>query len=843
MARIANVRRAIDEMCADSTANERPLLSDGSTIYQYQRTHPANRYPKEIRDEIENHLDMVLRADPAGSRGESVCRVYSPEINTQRKLRKVLRASLETDDSIESGISESTLQRMVKDYLTKRNYSAICFTQSDHNACPNCKTLQYAVLQYHHEGVCLQRKQKELFLQQRPFLQAEQSRIELLSDEINSKAFQERECVEELKRHNERDARIRGFLKKLSDLFRKIENKYRERAKRREESLHGEEESVAWCMFPDRGCITHQDDMSKIDLPHFVVSASSDITRWRFGVNAHVSAVTNNGSILSYEQGNGQKNASAIIEEIIVNHLLQCRGENIKVIVSDHAAVGKNWLTTIALPQYMVDQGLAEIVLIVFLENNHGKWLCDMLFGQFQSRRRRQIILGIDDMLAAFEDVRRRNGQVEGFAVNPLASVDFAAVFASLGYETKPSPEFGFTKRNINFSGACAAGAKERLPIELKELLGDALPDNVGIVRISCEPPGIRSQKQRRYEERWFDVPAAHLAEQLNEDVVGFNADLMLEVPLVVPMNHPYSSSGSGVVSTRTAEHVDFNGLSFRPLRACPELKDTSKDYIRQAWPRGLAELQDGELNLSCDEPVAGSESLKCAPLNWIVRRPVRSFCSSDRDWKARYPPRNLLNAKFRKGPRDRYLWVPTETYFEPPFPIREGTAACRAMKTLALQFSDISESLNLLDALKAVFHGMGDRDSVSDKWLQRKVTQPSNEAISHYRRELAVYREREKGYPVAPKTMRQVFKSDPKVREQAARIVSSRSLSVAEQRKEMTKTVSEIFDNAVKTPGALDRYYCEVEKDKDRFATELREFRKHQELFDTENELLPLPE
>ena len=68
-------------------------------------------------------------------------------------------------------------------------------------------------------------------------------------------------------------------------------------------------------------------------------------------------------------------------------------------------------MTTIALPQNMVDQGLAEIVLLIFLENNHGKYLADMLFGQFQSRKRREVILGVDDMLNGFECINRKTAK------------------------------------------------------------------------------------------------------------------------------------------------------------------------------------------------------------------------------------------------------------------------------------------------------------------------------------------------------------------------------------------------------------------------------------------------
>lgn len=67
---------------------------------------------------------------------------------------------------------------------------------------------------------------------------------------------------------------------------------------------------------PNRAIITHRDDMAKVDLPHFVLNASAHITRWRFDVHAHASAVFKETMIFSHEQGTWPKNSSAIIEMI-----------------------------------------------------------------------------------------------------------------------------------------------------------------------------------------------------------------------------------------------------------------------------------------------------------------------------------------------------------------------------------------------------------------------------------------------------------------------------------------------------------------------------------------------
>lgn len=56
------------------------------------------------------------------------------------------------------------------------------------------------------------------------------------------------------------------------------------------------------------------------------------------------------------------------------------RGESSETIVSDIAAVGKKWMTTIALRQYMMYKDLGEIVFVQFLEKKHCMYLADMLF-------------------------------------------------------------------------------------------------------------------------------------------------------------------------------------------------------------------------------------------------------------------------------------------------------------------------------------------------------------------------------------------------------------------------------------------------------------------------------
>ena len=179
-------------------------------------------------------------------------------------------------------------------------------------------------------------------------------------------------------------------------------------------------------------------------------------------------------------------------------------------------------------------------------------------------------------------------------------------------------------------------------------------------------------------------------------------------------------------------------------------------------------------------------------------------FCNSELDWKARYPPRNLLNAKFRKGPRDPDPWVPTATYAEPHFPIIDGTSACNAMSALAAEYSDINTSVHVIHSLKAVYRDMGDRDALFDNWLQRRATAPSARAWGCYMDDMKIWAEIEHGSPRAARTLRQVFKEDEAILNKVAGILASHTVSKAVERNLKGKTVTMLFEEAENTPGHL---------------------------------------
>lgn len=324
------------------------------------------------------------------------------EVNTHEKLRDLLSSLMSSKSGENPRMFSSTLQREINRYFDTHNLR-VSFDQTYHNACPNCKAMRYAIMEQLQQYKKLKFKYDALVVRRENSREEGPSNTEMEAEklEMNRRKEHEYQIVNELASHSRRDMHIRRALKVMSDHFRNVENDWIKRG------LFKTEDPM-WNRLPSHAIITHQDDMTKVDLPYFIESASADITRWRFDANAHVSAVNDDAVVFSHEQGTGSKNSSCVAEEIILDHIIRCRGEAIMIVTSDNAAVGRNWLCSVALPQYIVDQGLADVVLIVFLENNHGKWLADMLFGQLQTKRRKTTLLGTDCLLKEFESIKRK---------------------------------------------------------------------------------------------------------------------------------------------------------------------------------------------------------------------------------------------------------------------------------------------------------------------------------------------------------------------------------------------------------------------------------------------------
>lgn len=205
----------------------------------------------------------------------------------------------------------------------------------------------------------------------------------------------------------------------------------------------------------------------------------------------------------------------------------------------------------------------------------------------------------------------------------------------------------------------------------------------------------------------------------------------------------------------------------------------------------------------------------------------------------ARYPPRNVLNAKHGKGPRDALPWIPTATHNEPPFPIMEGKSAFQGMKNFSENNRDRSKTINVLDLLRSVYELLGNREDVLDPWLQRRATKQSPEALQKYHNKQQIFQERFQGELKAPMTLRQVFKNDKEVGVRVSRVLQERGQPASNSSKR-TAVYSALFDEKSNRPGAMDRVIHLVDKDHERYANDLKVFNQKLERYDRDHGLLP---
>lgn len=127
--------------------------------------------------------------------------------------------------------------------------------------------------------------------------------------------------------------------------------------------------------------------MNKLSLPSFTFEASSTLTRDCYDFTAYLDIVSEEAILFMNKLGSIRKGSGKIIEGIVLDHILRFCGEQIKLIVFENAAVGQSFATTVALSQHLVYLRLVDVI-VVFLDNNHGKYAFDMLFGPFQTKKR-----------------------------------------------------------------------------------------------------------------------------------------------------------------------------------------------------------------------------------------------------------------------------------------------------------------------------------------------------------------------------------------------------------------------------------------------------------------------
>lgn len=693
-------------------------------MYRYRsQHHPMNRISEEIRQSVAECLNVTLRADPSGSGTAVKYRLYDASINTMEKLRNRVYTSLSRSLGDVGELNSVTFKNLFREYLADRD-GKFTFARADHNCCPTCQDLEF---ECHGAQMELKLAEKQLNISNEDM-------------EFKRKMFES--AKQKLNKHVKYDKMVRSHLKKLAHAFREEHNKDME-AFRNLVSGVSIEESPAWLSRKGRAVFTHQDDMTKPDVPTFHQDSLSSLARYRPDVTAHVSVLSGDATVTTHEYGSGAKNSGSVFEGILLNHIFTCKGEDVMIVWSDCASVGRSFFSLVACTQFLVDSGFCNIALFGFMANCHGKYLADSLFGQWRTRARRVNIITLDDLIDVFQSINRSGtASVTGLILNPFSSIEWQENLARLGYAVTPPAEFGWEQFNPHYACACNPSSISHLPESVHSLLQPLLPRYEHCVRLVSWPDFDTDRKCVPFEKRPLDVPARQIHKRSPKEIRDGRPDDQFW-HMTIPPHQRFSPGGPCVFPKSTAEIVGYNASGY--IQQVPILRH-SVDIKSRAWP---PDFQHGQ----------NSGILKVSPVNWIARRAIQSIFGSH----ARYPPINYYNAINSRPPTestDMHRFI--QTYQEPLFPVIKGACSNEATQTIDYDRKDLSSTVTVLDLYKELRLKMGVRPSLEvDEYLQPLAKDSCDEARTIYKEYLAEKSFRIEKRPAQKRNPYQLFRKD----------------------------------------------------------------------------------
>lgn len=184
-----------------------------------------------------------------------------------------------------------------------------------------------------------------------------------------------------------------------------------------------------------------------------------------------------------------------------------------------------------------------------------------MIFGQFQTKKKRRMVIGIDEILHEFECTNKLVGDVWCFTVHSLSCVEFVAVLSSLGYRSSLDSKFHINKRNVHFAEAYVPDRKPKLNVDLSEFIWDILPKHPGLVCVSPIRPIEGDQAKIPLPQRFIDVLACIYEVNCNLVSVLCLSDDTESVWLAVKRRQSYSESRYGFIPRKTGIETGYQGV------------------------------------------------------------------------------------------------------------------------------------------------------------------------------------------------------------------------------------------------------------------------------------------
>ena len=149
----------------------------------------------------------------------------------------------------------------------------------------------------------------------------------------------------------------------------------------------------------DMVSVHHQDAKSQTDIPRMLQEAvGTKLSKYKvpvqgwYGLHDYTFA-----TLLRDHHASADKDAGAICNDILLFEILtQPSSVRMTVIALDCAPVNHCCTVALQLPQLLVDMGFVDVAVMVFFAQNHGKCMCDCMFGALSRLLVWVTIMGLD---------------------------------------------------------------------------------------------------------------------------------------------------------------------------------------------------------------------------------------------------------------------------------------------------------------------------------------------------------------------------------------------------------------------------------------------------------------
>ena len=365
----------------------------------------SGRTPQRVVELVTQHFHTFTRTLP----GQAFRRCVRADVDG---LNPLWRAFEREAPDAAAEISVSTFRSLLSESLKTEGLLELQGLINDHNADKVEKATTYAIDRAHHDEM----------------------KARIGGDRLGAEEFARRKIKleESLKKHRARRYRIRAFQSENIAFGRALLEAQRQRFDGIPNSGGADAAFRCDARFNSLpiGHFSHEDDMSSLNEPMFKLEHQGmGLERYTRAVHGSCDIQRNWMHFYLPDLGFGSKNASSVMDEVILDLLENLNGEQFVVLYMDCASLNQNCWVALGLPQLLVDLKICSCVILVFFWQNDSKDGSDRGFGKLHLTLERSCVVGAEMVAEAAERSQTSEGGLGATAriVEPYACSEWTS--------------------------------------------------------------------------------------------------------------------------------------------------------------------------------------------------------------------------------------------------------------------------------------------------------------------------------------------------------------------------------------------------------------------------------